>query len=269
MARASAVTHRVRLKDGQSTALISFEGTFVRAETRHRLKEDRFSLATIGAAEATVHWSEEHKSKLVIAGVALIVVLLAAFGSWYYLNQQDQKASLQLNQAVRTLDTPIQPAGTPAPADVVTFTSAKDRTTEAHKQFQAILDQYPHTRTAEFAHYFLGLTSYQLGDNAAAERDLKSVASTRNEDLAALAKLALASVYGNTNRTKDAIDLYNQLMAKPTRSVGKTTAQMELAEMYVSTQQPLEAKRIYEQLQKENPASEVAQFATQKLQTLK
>jgi TolA-binding protein len=241
----------------------------VRAETRHRLKEDRFSLATIGAAEATVHWSEEHKSKLIIGGLVLVVVLVAAFGSWYYLNQQDQKASLQLNQAVRTLDTPLVPAGTPAPAGVATFTSAKDRTTEAHKQFQAILDQYPHTRTAEFAHYFLGLTSYQLGDNAAAERDLKSVASTRTEDLAALAKLALASVYGNTNRTKDAIDLYNQLIAKPTRSVGKTTAQMELAEMYVSTQQPAEAKRIYEQLQKENPASEVAQFAAQKLQTLK
>jgi TolA-binding protein len=44
---------------------------------------------------------------------------------------------------------------------------------------------------------------------------------------------------------------------------------MELAEMYVSTQQPAEAKRIYEQIQKENPASEVAQFATQKLQALK
>ena len=241
----------------------------MRAETRHRLKEDRFSRATIGAAEATVHWSEEHKSKLMIGGLILAVVLAAAFGGWYYLNQQDQKASVQLNQAVRTLDTQLRPAGTPAEPDIPSFASAKERTTEAHKQFQAIVNQYPHTRTAEFAHYFLGLTSYQLGDNAAAERDLRSVASTHNEDLAALAKLALAGVYRDTNRSKDAIDLYNQLIAKPTRSVGKTTAQMELAEMYVSTQQPAEAKRIYEQIQKENPASEVAQFATQKLQALK
>ena len=95
------------------------------------------------------------------------------------------------------------------------------------------------------------------------------MSSVHNEDLAALAKLALASVYRDTNRTKDAIDLYNQLMAKPTRSVGKTTAQMELAETYVSTHQPGEAKRVYEQIQKENPATEVAQFATQKLQELK
>ena len=241
----------------------------MRAETRHQLKQDKFSRATIGAAEATVHWSVEHKSKLVLGGLILAVVLAAAFGGWYYLNQQDQKASVQLNQAVRTLDTQLRPAGTPAEPDIPSFASAKERTTEAHKQFQAIVNQYPHTRTAEFAHYFLGLTSYQLGDNAAAERDLRSVASTHNEDLAALAKLALAGVYRDTNRSKDAIDLYNQLIAKPTRSVGKTTAQMELAEMYVSTQQPAEAKRIYEQIQKENPASEVAQFATQKLQAMK
>jgi len=223
----------------------------------------------MGAAEATVHWTEEHKSKLLIGGLVLAVALAAAFGGWYYLNQQDQKASTLLNQAVRTLDTQLRPAGAPAEPDFPTFASAKERTTEARKQFQAIVDQYPHTRTAEFAHYFLGLTSYQLGDNAAAERDLKGVASTHNEDLAALAKLALASVYRDTSRTKDAIDLYNQLIAKPTRSVGKTTAQMELAEMYASTQQPAEAKRVYEQVQKENPATEIAQLATQKLQALK
>lgn len=241
----------------------------MRAETRHRLKEDKFSRATIGAAEATVHWSEEHKSRLIVIGLIVAVVLAAGFGGWYYLNQQDQKASMQLNQAVRTLDTQLRPPGTPAEPDSPSFTSAKERTTEARKQFQAILDQYPHTRTAEFARYFTGLTSSQLGDNTAAERDLKAVASTRNEDLAALAKLALAAVYRDANRTKEAIDLYNQLIAKPTRSVGKTTAQMELADMYVSTQQPAEAKRVYEQIQKENPATEVAQFAGQKVQELK
>jgi predicted negative regulator of RcsB-dependent stress response len=241
----------------------------VRAETRHRLKEDRFSRATIGAAEATVHWSEEHKSKLIIGAVALAVVLATTFGGWYYLNQQDQKASMLLNQAVRTMDTQLRPAGAPAEPDIPSFASAKERTTEAHKQFQTIVDQYPHTRTAEFARYFLGLTCSQLGDNAAAERDLKAVASAHNEDLAALAKLALAAVYRDTNRTKDAIDLYNQLIAKPSRSVGKAMAQIELADTYASTQQPAEAKRVYEQLQKENPASEVAQIATQKLQQLK
>ena len=241
----------------------------MRAETRHQLKQDRFSQATFGAAEATVHWTVEHQSKLILGGVVLAVLLAAAFGGWYYLNQQDQKASIQLNQAVRTLDTSVRLAGAPAEPDLPSFASAKERATKAHQQFQTIADSYPHTRTAEFARYFLGLTSSQLGDNAAAERDLKDVASSHNDDLASLAKMALATVYRNTNRTKDAITLYNALIAKPTRSVGKATAQMELADTYKSSQQPADAKRIYEQMQKENPASDVAQFATQKLQELK
>ena len=241
----------------------------MRAETRHQLKQDRFSRATFGAAEATVHWSVEHKSKLITGAVVLAVVLGVAFGGWYYLNGQDQKASVELNQAVRALDTPLRPAGSPAEPDFPSFTSAKERATEAHKRFQAVIDKYPHTRTAEFSRYFLGLTSQQVGDNAAAERELKAVASSRNDDLAALSKMALAGVYRDTGRTKEAIDLYNQLIAKPARSVGKTTAQVELAETYQSSQQAAEAKRIYEQIQKENPASEIAQFATQKLQALK
>jgi tetratricopeptide (TPR) repeat protein len=241
----------------------------VRAETRHQLKQDRFSRATIGAAEATVHWTVEHQSKLIVGSVVLLVSLAVGFGGWYYLNQQDQKASVQFNQAVRTLGTSLRPSGTAAEPDVPSFTSAKERATEARKQFQAIVDTYLHTRTSEFARYFLGLTASQLADNAAAERELKAVASSHNDDLAALAKLALAAVYRNTNRSKDAIDLYNHLIAKPTRSVGKVAAQMELAATYQSTQQPAEAKRIYEQIQKENPATEVAQVATEKLQELK
>jgi TolA-binding protein len=241
----------------------------VRAETRHQLKQDRFSRATIGAAEATVHWSVEHKSKLIIGSLAAAVVLAVALGGWYYLNQQDMKASEVLSQAVRTMDTPLRPEGAPPEPDFPSFASTKDRATEAHKQFQTIVDKYPHTRTSEFARYFLGITSSRLGDNAAAERDLKEVASSRNDDLSSLAKLGLAAVYSDTNRIKQAIEIYNQLIAKPTRSVGKVAAQLQLADAYQSNQQPAEAKRIYEQIQKENPATEAAQLATQKLKELK
>jgi uncharacterized protein HemX len=155
----------------------------VRAETRHQMKQDRFSRVTIDAAERTAHWSVEHKNKLIVAGVIVLVVAGIAAGTWYYLNQQDQKASLEMSQAVRTLNTPVRPP--------------------------------------------------------------------------------------NMGRNKQAVDLYKQLAAKPASTVGKVTAQMELAATYQSDNQPLEAKRIYEIIQKENPASEVAQMATTKLQELK
>jgi TolA-binding protein len=131
------------------------------------------------------------------------------------------------------------------------------------------VDRYPHTRSAEFARYLLGVTSVNLDDNAAAERDFKAVASSHNEDLAALAKFALASVDRNSNRSKDAIDLYKQLIDKPTRSVGKATAQLELAATYQATGQSDQARQIYQQIQKENPSTDAAQIATGKLQEMK
>jgi hypothetical protein len=241
----------------------------VRAETRHQLKQDKFSRVTIGAAEKTAHWSVEHRNTLAVAGVAVAVVVAAVLGGWYYLSAQDEKASFDMSQAVRTLQTQLRPAGTPAQPDVPSFTSARERSEAARKQFQAIVEKYPHTRTADMAHYFLGVTSASAGDNGAAENNFKEVASAGNKELASVARLALAALDGNTNRTKDAVALYQDLINKPTASVSKVTAQLQLAELYQTSNQPLDAKRIYEQIKKDNPSTEAGQLATQKLAELK
>jgi TolA-binding protein len=241
----------------------------VRAETRHQLKQDAFSRITIDAAEKTADWTVEHRSTVIISAVAIAVVLAAVIGGWYYLSAQDEKASFDLSHAVRTMATQLRPEGTPAQPDVPSFTSAKERAQTAQKQFQAIVDKYPHTRTADMARYFLGVNAANLSDNAAAERNFKLVASTANREVAAVAKSALASLYGQINRTKEAVALYQELINKPTASVSKVTAQLQLAELYQNSNQPLDAKRIYEQIKKENPGGEAGQLATQKLAELK
>ena len=241
----------------------------MRAETRHQLKQDAFSRVTIDAAEKTAHWTVEHRSTITIAAVAIAIVLAATIGGWYYLSAQDEKASLELSQAVRTMDTQLRPEGTPAQPDVPSFTSAKERAQAAQKQLQAIVDKYPHTRTADMAHYFLGVNAVNLSDNAAAERNFKEVISSGSRELAAVAKSALASLYGQTNRVKEAVALCQELINKPTASVSKVTAQLQLAELYQNSNQPLDAKRIYEQIKKENPGAEAGQLATQKLSELK
>ena len=241
----------------------------MRAETRHQLKQDAFSRVTIGAAEKTADWTVEHRSTLIVSIVAAVVLIGAVIGGWYYLNVQDEKASLDLSVGVRTMSTQLRPVGAPEQPDFPTFTSAKDRAQAAQKQFQAIVDKYPHTRTADMAHYFLGVTAETLSDNASAERDFKQVASAGNREVASIAKDALASLYGQTNRVKDAAALYQELINKPTVSVNKVTAQLQLAELYQNSNQPLDAKRIYEQIKKENPGNEAGQLATQKLTELK
>jgi TolA-binding protein len=145
----------------------------------------------------------------------------------------------------------IRPAGIPAQPDFPSFASAKERSDAAKKQFQEIVDKYPHTRTADMARYMLGVTAASAGDNAAAESSFKTVAANGGKELASVAKLALAALYGNTNRTKDAV------------------AQLQLAELYQNSNQPLDAKRLYEEIKKENPGPEAVQIATQKLAALK
>ena len=71
----------------------------MRAQTRHQLKQDAFSRATIEAAEKTAHWTVEHRTTLIIAGVVVAVALVAGVGGWYYLGTQDEKASLELTQS--------------------------------------------------------------------------------------------------------------------------------------------------------------------------
>lgn len=241
----------------------------MRAQTRHQLKQDAFSRVTIGAAEKTAHWSVEHRNTLAIAAVAVVVVAAVVAGGWYYQGTQDEKASFDLTQATRTLEAQLRPAGVPPQPDVPSFASAKERAETAGKQFQAIVDQYPHTRTSDMARYFLGVTSASMGDNTRAENNFKAVASKGNKELASVAKLALAALDGNTNRTKEAVAIYQDLINHPTASVSKVTAQLQLAELYQSSNQPLDAKRLYEQIKKDNPTTEAGQMATQKLAELK
>jgi len=241
----------------------------VRAETRHQMKQDRFSKATIEAAEKTVHWTVEHQSKLIVAAIAVIAVAAIALGGWYYLNSQDEKASGELSTAVRTFEAPVRPAGMPPQPGLDSYASVEERATAARKRFQAIVDKYPHTKTADMAGYFVGLASAQLGDNATAERNLQATAGSSNKELAALGKFALASVYRAEKKDPQAIDVYKQLAEKPTITVSKVTAQLEQAELYQAQHKIDEAKKIYDQVQKENPSTEAASLAQRRAAALK
>jgi TolA-binding protein len=241
----------------------------VRAETRHQLKTDRFSQVTLEAAGNAAHWTAEHQAKLIAAVIAVVVIAAIAFGGWYYVNTQDEKASAELSTAVRTFETPVRPPGVPAQPGYDSFASAQERATAARKQFQDIVDKYPRTHTADMARYFVGLASSQLGDNAAAERSLQEAAGSRNADLAALGKFALAAVYRGENKDAQATDLYKQLIDKPTVVVSKATAELELAGFYESRQKLDDAKKIYAQVEKENPSSEAGSLAQRREAALK
>jgi predicted negative regulator of RcsB-dependent stress response len=235
----------------------------LRGYTRHQLKQDQFT----EAARETVHWAVEHRQKLIWGGVGALVLLAIVFASLLYRRHQENQATEAFGRAMLTYNAPLG-GGEQESSAGPSFGTARERVQAAHAEFEKIVQQYSGTRTGKLAAYFSGITALELGENAAAENHLKVVIDSADSDLAALAKLALASHYRNSNRATDAARLYNELIAKPSRSVAKETAQLELADLFSSTQ-PAEARRLYEQIKKDNTQSSAAQMAETCLQSLK
>ena len=237
----------------------------MRSYTRHQLKQDSFRTSTT----ETISWAVEHRSKVTAAVVAVVVVLAVLIGGWAFINYRDQQASSELAGAMQKYDAPIRPAGTPASPEMLSFGSIQERAQAASADFTHIADKYSFTQSGRVARYFAGVTLHEIGDNTGAEKDLQDVAGSRYQEIASLAKLALASIYHDTNRDPQAIEIYKQLADHPTLSVGKSTAQFLLASLYEEANQPDQARKLYQQMQKENPSSAAAQMASQRLQALK
>ena len=237
----------------------------MRSYTRHQLKENAFAETTAD----TISWAVEHRSKLVAAAVIVAIAAAAALGIWAYVDYRNRQASDELAGALQKYNAPIRPAGEPPSPEILSYASSAERAKAANADFTRIADKYSFTRNGRIARYFTGITLHDMGDNAGAEKQLQDVAGSRDKEVASLAKLALASIDQDAGKTPQAIDLYKSLIASPTTSVGITTAQFELANLYEANHQPLEARKLYEQMQKADPTGPVGQLAAQKLQTLR
>jgi len=241
------------------------QGPIVRSATRHQLKQNTFAETTV----ETISWAVENRSKLIAAAVVVAVVAALALGGWAFVNYRNNQANQELTDAIQKFQAPIRAVGEPSSPEVLSYASVAERAKAANADFTRIAGKYSFTRNGRIARYFEGITLHDMGDNAGAEKQLQEVANSWDKEVGSLAKLALGSIYQGTGKTQQAIDLFKGLLEKPTTSVGKTTAQFELANLYENNHQPLEARKIYEQMQKDNPSSPVAQLAAQKLQTLR
>jgi tetratricopeptide (TPR) repeat protein len=235
-----------------AASILTTEGNpRVQSYTRQQLKQDKFA----SFVSKEVQLASTHRRTILIGIVALVVLGVAMAGALLYINSRDDKASLALGDAMRTYTAPLRAPEAPASPDVKSFTSAKDRAQEAVKEFNNIATQYSSTRNGKFARYMAGVASVETGDMKAAEQNLSEAASFRDRDLSALAKFALASIYRDSHRDQDAIRLYQELIDLNSVAVPKSTAQFELAALYEAKQQPAEAAKVYDQIQKDEQAA--------------
>jgi tetratricopeptide (TPR) repeat protein len=230
-------------------------------QTKQALKHDQF----IDTTQHGLEWASENRHTVIVAGSIVLALLIIVIGGFVIYNNRAQDASVAFGAAMQEYQTPIAEPGQPVPPGVKTYSAISDRAKAANQLFMAAADKYSMMPDGRTARYFGGLTYIETGNNAAAESTLKQVAGGWNNELASLAKLSLANLYRQTGRDSQAIDLYNELTAKPTTSVPAGLAQLQLAELYETQGKPEDAKKIYAKLKDKDGKSAAGLLAAQKL----
>ena len=189
----------------------------VDTQTRHALKGDKFAQAT----KTSVSWLSGHRTGVVRWAIAGAVLLILCLGAPIFWNMQSAAADAALGAALDTYSSPLAQPG--APPEKGVYATSAERSKVANQQFVAVAQQYGWLPEGTKARYFAGVTYEELGQNGAAESDLKAAADSWDHNLANLAKLALAGLYRNTGEDAKAIDLYNAIIAKPSVTVSASS----------------------------------------------
>jgi predicted negative regulator of RcsB-dependent stress response len=231
----------------------------VDTRTRQALKKDKFAQAAASSAS----WIGEHKSGVLRWVIAAGVVLVLVVGALVYWFMRSSAADAALGAALDVYTSPLAPPGAPPQQGV--YTTAADRAKEANREFVAVAQDFGWLPEGSKAHYFAGVTYVELGQNGNAETQLTAASKCWDRNLSNLAKLALAGLYHQTSRDNEAIDLYNQIAAKPSVTVSASVAELDLADLYASEGKQDQARALWAKVRDADKDGAAGQIAAGKL----
>ncbi len=218
----------------------------------------------------SLQWAQTNRrSLLLFSGIALAVLAVLLIGYGLYQHASNV-AQADVGEAMQTYQTPLVRPDQPLPPDMKSFNTAKERATRANAQFLDVANHHGLTEPGKLALYFAGITYMEADQNGPAEDTLKKVSGSMNGDTAALGKMALAELYQETNRSDQAIALYQELAKGHAATVPPGLAQLQLAALYNAEGKTEDARRIYAELKDHDKDAKgklgvAAQVASEKL----
>lgn len=215
--------------------------------TRRDLKKDEFA----STYEGFEQFAKEHYQELIGVVVLSAAVAILVVGWRRYQERQTAAANALLGQALKTFSAYVGPAAQGAlGVGTQNFPTAAAKYQKALQEFNQVAAQFPRQKAAAIARYHAGVCQAELGNHQAAIQTLRVASEMSDDNLAALAKLALAGELAATGNLTEAAKIYIHLESHPTLTVPRATAMLALADAYRATQ-PAKSRQIYEQMQQE------------------
>ena len=204
-------------------------------------------------------FAEQHR-KAVIIGLLLVCIVTAGIGGIFWMEHQHEQKALALEYQAgtlyfdRSLDQPEK---------------AKANLEQAIAFYQQILDEFPHTSSAELAWYFLGNARAEQENYSGAIKAYESYLSSfqNNPTLRSLVMQRLGSTYIITGNRQKGLKIYNQILTL-TEALNEDQVLFELAKLEESDDHPNQALAYYKQLQDQHPASPYVSEASLRIRVL-
>ncbi|MBX3282513.1 MAG: tetratricopeptide repeat protein [Acidobacteria bacterium] len=204
--------------------------------------EDRFQ-KTVGRGVEGFGKAVEGRGRTILYIIgALVVVGIIVFVIASWSRRSSAEAQTALGQAIEITEARVTSVPLPAGSTEKTFKTEKERSDAAIAAFQKVVDMGSGA-LAEKAKYFIAMNKLPI-DRPGAIVDLETL-SQGASDTASLAKFALAQVRTDDGQFDQAAKLYEELAAANDPVVSKETINFNLAGVYQKLNKTKEAADLY------------------------
>jgi lipopolysaccharide biosynthesis regulator YciM len=205
--------------------------------TRKGLKRDKFALEVQHGLE----YVSGHRKMMVRYGSIGAAVIVLALGFYFYQRHQSTLRQQAVETAMRIENATIGPAQTEY---AIAYPTDAERNTAARKAWSDVASRFGGSNEGVVAEYFLGAHAADDGKVQEAQKRFQAVIDSGKTEYVALAKLAMAQLYGSQGKQAEGEKLIQSLIDHPTTLVSKEAATVALAHLVASTDCPRARKML-------------------------
>lgn len=208
------------------------------------LQHDRFRDTAISVFDR-LGTALEGRGKAILYGIVAVVLLAIVAGVWVtWSRRKADEARRALGRGISIASAPVTSTSPLDPAS--TYANEQERAQKAIEEFQKVVAKYGDPYRTE-ARYFIA-TNLLYVDREKGISELAELSKSNSNDIATLAKFALAQANEADGKFDEAAQLYSQLARQDGAIITSETANLRLAMVYQKQGKKKEAADILFQI---------------------